>query len=71
MSVIARGGIKFTTARIWGWDDTAVAIASVFAVGYTGSMAASYRYGMGQKISALHPKGTERLEQVCIVAPSL
>lgn len=67
LSVAARGGIKFSTARKWSWDDTAVAIASLFAVGYTGSMAASYKYGMGQKMSAGGSSNMERLEQVSIL----
>ena len=64
LSVLARGGIKFTTARKWGWDDTAAAIASLVAVGYTGVIAVSYRYGMGQKMTAVDSRKMEQLQQV-------
>jgi hypothetical protein len=64
LSVLARSGIKFSTARRWGWDDSAAAISSLFAIAYTGTMAASYKFGMGQKMSAGGSGNIDVLEKV-------
>lgn len=52
LSVMARGSLKMYSARKWAWDDTAIAVAGVLAIGHTGSMAAAYEYGMGQRMAA-------------------
>lgn len=52
LSVLARGSIKVYSARKWAWDDTAITVAGVLAMGHVGSMAAAYEFGMGQRMAA-------------------
>ena len=60
LSVLGRAGIKFATARRWSWDDTAISLAAVFALGHSGSMAASYEYGMGLRMNSARTRAGSR-----------
>ncbi|KAF2397173.1 hypothetical protein EJ06DRAFT_551208 [Trichodelitschia bisporula] len=56
LSLLARIGLRVSTAKVWwGWDDTTAAMAGFACVGYSVAMSQAYNGGLGKHVGVMTP----------------